>query len=188
MRRSIVTALMAAALASAGAGRGVAAQSNVPCDAFRSNPDGSWTALYNVRFPNPGQPLNLIGGSVFRPGNYILGNDIAATLTESCASAPAPALAPQPPPQQAGLPAHGGGNGIVDMETLTCGELVETDRENAGFLLAWYSGWSNGLAKNHTMSVPAVKDGIRNVIGYCMANKSKRVSEAVDVVRRLDKH
>jgi hypothetical protein len=152
----------------------------VPCDSFIRNPDGSWTATGNVAFPGPGQNINLRQGSVLRPGLVILGTDVAATLTQKCASVPV-----QQPQVELSKLADAGGS--IDMQTLTCGQLADTYQEDADFLLAWYSGWSNGLAKMHTLNVKTVKDGIHNVIVYCKANKAKRVSEAIAIVAKQER-
>lgn len=145
----------------------------VPCDNFIRNPDGSWTATSNLRFP---PNINLRQGSVMRPGFVILGTDVAATLAKSCASVPV-----QTP--QAELKTLADDKGVIDMQTLTCGQLLTVYQEDVDFLMAWYSGWSNGLAKNHTLKVQAVKDGTHNVIVYCKANPSKRIVEAIEALR-----
>lgn len=150
---------------------GAQAQS-VPCGDFIRNPDGSWTVANNVRFPAAGQMLNLQQGAVMRPGFYILGTDVASTLAKTCASAPV-----QQP--QAEITTLADNKGVIDMETLTCGQLLSVYQEDVDFLMAWYSGWSNGLAKNHTLKVQAVKDGTHNVIVYCKANTGKRIVDAI---------
>lgn len=150
---------------------------DAPCDSFVRNPDGSWTATSNMAFPGPGQNINLRQGSVLRPGFVILGTDIAATLEQKCASVPV-----QQP--QVDLSKLADPKGNIDMQTLTCGQLADTYQEDADFLLAWYSGWSNGLAKRNALNVKTVKDGIRDVIVYCKANKGRRVSEAIDTLTK----
>jgi hypothetical protein len=57
-------------------------------------------------------------------------------------------------------------------------------QEDADFLLAWYSGWSNGQAKAHVLNVPRVRESVHDVIAYCKANKDKRVTKAIDLVRK----
>jgi hypothetical protein len=39
-------------------------------------------------------------------------------------------------------------NGYLDVQKLTCGQLAGTFQEDADLLVAWYSGWYNGLAKS----------------------------------------
>jgi HdeA/HdeB family len=152
------------------------AASDVPCADFVRNPDGSWTAANNVAFPGPGRIINLRQGSVMKPGFFILGTDVAAELATACASMPV-----QQP--QAEITTLADDKGIIDMATLTCGQLLSVYQEDADFLLAWYSGWSNGLAKSRTLNIKAVKDATHNVIVYCKANLTKRVGDAIDALK-----
>lgn len=168
-------AFVAAIALAAAAGMSAHAQSALPCDSFVRNPDGSWTVSSNVAFPGPGQNINLRQGAVMRPGFVILGTDVAAELNKGCASVPV-----QQP--QADLTTLANPQGEIDMQALTCGQLAGTYQEDADFLLAWYSGWSNGQAKRSALNVKTVKDAIHSVIVYCKANTGKRVSEAIAAV------
>ena len=152
------------------------AQSSVPCDSFIRNPDGSWTATANVPFPGNGRIVNLRQGSVMKPGFFILGTDVAAELAAACASAPV-----QQP--QAEITTLADDKGVIDMGSLTCGQLLSVYQEDADFLLAWYSGWTNGMAKSRTLRLKAVKDATHNVIVYCKANLTKRVAEAIEALK-----
>lgn len=149
------------------------AQSGVPCDSFIRNPDGSWTATDNVPFPGSGRIINLRLGSVMKPGFFILGTDVAAELAAACASAPVQ----QPQAEIATLADDKGG---IDMGSLTCGQLLSVYQEDADFLLAWYSGWTSGMAKSRTLRLKAVKDATHNVIVYCKANLTRRVADAIE--------
>ena len=42
-------------------------------------------------------------------------------------------------------------NGFLDVQALTCAQLAGTYQEDADMLMAWYSGWYNGLARKHEM-------------------------------------
>lgn len=152
------------------------AQSGVPCDSFIRNPDGSWTATANVPFPGSGRIINLRQGSVMKPGFFILGTDIAAELAAACASTPV-----QQP--QAEITTLADDKGVIDMGSLTCGQLLSVYQEDADFLLAWYSGWTNGMAKSRTLRLKAVKDVTHNVIVYCKANLTRRVADAIEALK-----
>lgn len=167
-----VSIVMAAAVPKAGA----QAQSGVPCDSFIRNPDGSWTATDNVPFPGSGRIINLRQGSVMKPGFFILGTDVAAELAAACASAPV-----QQP--QAEIITLADDKGIIDMGSLTCGQLLSVYQEDADFLLAWYSGWTNGMAKSRTLKLKAVKDATHSVIVYCKANLTRRVADAIEALK-----
>jgi hypothetical protein len=73
--------------------------------------------------------------------------------------------------------------GVIDMATLTCGQLLSVYQEDADFLLAWYSGWTNGLSKNRTLQIKPVKDAGHNVIVYCKANLTRRVADAIEALK-----
>jgi len=49
---------------------------------------------------------------------------------------------------QVPLSTYADANGYLDVQKLTCGQLAGTFQEDADLLVAWYSGWYNGLAKS----------------------------------------
>jgi hypothetical protein len=164
---------------------GVSAQDRVACDQFAKNADGSWVALNNADMPGLGRKLTIRQGSVLKPGATILSVDIAALLDEQCPSVlpAAPAAAPQPDLQQR----YADPSGNIDIQTLTCGQLVSTYQEDAEFVLLWSSGWYNGLARKSAVNMPRVKESIRGVIAYCQVNKDKRLTQAIDAVAKNER-
>ena len=76
--------------------------------------------------------------------------------------------------------------GYIDVQKLTCAQLVNTYQEDADFLGIWYSGWYNGLAKKHAINVPRVKEGIHNVIVHCKANQGKTIIQAIDFILKAE--
>ena len=83
---------------------------------------------------------------------------------------------------QVELKTYADANGYINVQKLTCNQLVNTFQEDADFLGIWYSGWYNGLAKKHAVNVPRVKEGIHNVIVHCKANRGKTIIQAIDYV------
>ena len=83
---------------------------------------------------------------------------------------------------QVELKTYADSKGYIDVQKLTCAQLVNTFQEDADFLGIWYSGWYNGLGKKHAINVPRVKEGIHNVIVHCKDNKGKTVIQAIDFV------
>lgn len=77
--------------------------------------------------------------------------------------------------------------GYIDVQKLTCAQLVNTYQEDADFLGVWYSGWYNGLAKKHAINVPRVKQQIHNVIVHCKANTGKTIIQAIDFVLKQER-
>ena len=75
-------------------------------------------------------------------------------------------------------------NGNIDVQKLTCGQFSSTSPADAEFLGALYIGWYNGLAKKNAINLTRGKDAIRNLIVYCKANKDKRVTQAIDFIRK----
>ena len=182
-RATIVATLAAVAVATLGAGASAQAQDGkIPCDAFSKNADGSWTANTSVEFPGPGRSYNIAGGAVFKTTMSFMGLNVAAELDKAC---PVEAMmAPEPgAPPRVDIAKLADANGAIDVEKLTCAQLADTYQEDADFLLTWYSGWSNGLAKMHAVNVAQVKAGIHDVIVYCKANKDRLIVQAIDAIR-----
>jgi hypothetical protein len=88
---------------------------------------------------------------------------------------------------QVQLDTYANSKGYIDVQKLSCGQLVNTFQEDADFLGVWYSGWYNGLAKKHAINVPRVKEGIHKVIVHCKENKGKTVIKAIDFVLKQEK-
>jgi HdeA/HdeB family len=165
----------------------------LPCDEFIKNPDGSWTAKRDVPVYGLGRKLTLRQGGTLAPGAAILSVDFAALLEQQCPSIAvtvpgsepelAPAMAPALEPAVK-LSKYADANGNVDVQKLTCGQFSDTSQGEADFLGALYIGWYNGLAKKNAINLTRGKDAIRNLIVYCKANKDKRVTQAIDFIRR----
>jgi hypothetical protein len=196
MRRRLTLAFAAAiALQAFSMATGAQAQSggSLPCEAFAKNADGTWTVLETTYIEGPA--VKVQEGGVVRPGVLIRGYDIAAIIDKACPNAgvaPPPGAAPaaqqpqqqaQPPIQtQSPLSRYADANGNIDVRQLTCGHIADTSAEEAGLLLAWYSGWYNGQAKGHGINLPRVRYSIRNVIDYCRANRDKRLSAVMELM------
>ena len=83
---------------------------------------------------------------------------------------------------QTDLTAYADANGFLDVQRLTCAQLAGTWQGDADMLMAWYSGWYNGLAKKHYMDVRRGKELEHEVILYCKANQNIRIIDAIAVV------
>jgi hypothetical protein len=60
--------------------------------------------------------------------------------------------------------------------------LAGTFQEDADLLVAWYSGWYNGLAKKHLANPDRAKKLEHEIIVHCKANPGIRVIDAIAVV------
>ena len=84
------------------AGGAHAQDSEIDCDAFMKNSDGSWTVVKKVFIPV--QNVRVNEGTVFRPGTTFLGDDMTVRLSKACpnkqVAAPADVAQPQPQLQQ----------------------------------------------------------------------------------------
>ena len=83
---------------------------------------------------------------------------------------------------QVPLSAYADGNGVIDIQTLTCAQLAGTFQEDADMLTTWYSGWYNSLAKKHYIHVTRAKVFEHEVILYCKANPNVKIISAIDVL------
>jgi hypothetical protein len=82
-------------------------------------------------------------------------------------------------PVQSLLAKYADANGNIDVRQLTCAHLDVAAADEAQLLLAWYSGWYNGLAKGRGINLARVRYNIRNVIDYCKANRDKKLTDAM---------
>ena len=92
----------------------------------------------------------------------------------------APRAAAPAPPVQSLLAKYADANGNIDVRQLTCGHLDVASADEAQLLLAWYSGWHNGLAKGRGINLARVRYNIRNVIDYCRANRDKKLTDVME--------
>ncbi|WP_441229536.1 HdeA/HdeB family chaperone [Tardiphaga sp. 215_C5_N2_1] len=83
---------------------------------------------------------------------------------------------------QVPLTSYQDGNGFIDVQALTCAQLINTYQEDADTLAAWYSGWYNGLAKKHFAHITRAKSGEHYLILYCRAHPQLKIIEAIDVL------
>jgi HdeA/HdeB family protein len=83
---------------------------------------------------------------------------------------------------QVDLSTYADAEGFIDVEALTCAQLVNTWQGDADRLSAWYSGWYNGLAKKHYMDILKGKEVEHDVIVYCKAHPELRIIQAMEVV------
>jgi len=97
---------------------------------------------------------------------------IAAAITVSTADVRA----------QVPLSTYTDANGYLDVQKLTCGQLAGTFQEDADLLVAWYSGWYNGLGKKHLANPDRAKKLEHEIIVHCQANPGIRVIDAIAVV------
>jgi hypothetical protein len=165
----------------------------LPCEEFIKNPDGSWTPQRDVQVVGLGRKLTLRQGGALAPGASILSVDFAALLEQQCPAVPVTVPGAEPLPVSAPPPAmesavelskYTDANGNIDIQKLTCGQLANTPQADADFLGAMYIGWYNGLAKRNAINLTGVKDAIRNLVVYCKANRDKRVTQAIDAIRK----
>jgi hypothetical protein len=180
MRYRVAMVLATIALGTMCFSTDVRAQS-LACDAFIKNADGSWTAMRNVAVAAGGGAFNIRQGSNFRPGAAFMGLDLVAQLEQECPSVAASSAAAA---KQVDITKLADTNGNIDVQKLTCGQLADTYQEDADFLLTWYSGFANGVAKRREINVARVKGAVHDVIVYCKANKDKQLSQAIDVVMK----
>jgi hypothetical protein len=83
---------------------------------------------------------------------------------------------------QTDLSAYADANGFLDVQRLTCAQLAGTWQGDADMLMAWYSGWYNGLAKKHFFHTSRAKRLEHEVILHCQANPGIRIIDAIAVI------
>jgi hypothetical protein len=177
-----------------------------PCENFTKNADGSWNVLHTTYLEGP--DVKVQDEAVIPPGLVIRSYNIADLLAKACPNAPiapppgeapppasaaAPGIAPAPagapptaasarpaaPPPQSLLARYADANGNIDIRQLSCANLDDATLEEADLLLAWYSGWYNGLARGHGINLARLRYKSRGVIDYCRGNRDKKLSEVM---------
>ena len=79
------------------------------------------------------------------------------------------------------LSAYVDANGFIDVQALTCAQLANTYQSDANVLMAWYSGWYNGLGHKHYMDYKKGRELEHLVIEYCKAHLDERIIHAIAV-------
>jgi hypothetical protein len=79
------------------------------------------------------------------------------------------------------LNAYVDANGFIKVQQLTCAQLANTYQQDANALMAWYSGWYNGLAHKNEMDYKKGRELEHLVIEYCKAHPDERIIHAIAV-------
>jgi hypothetical protein len=85
------------------------------------------------------------------------------------------------------LSAYADANGFIDVQALTCAQLANTYQEDANALMAWYSGWYNGLAHKHYADFKKGRIVEHQVIEYCKAHPDERIIHAIGLMLKEDR-
>src|SRR5208282_1378082 len=79
------------------------------------------------------------------------------------------------------LSAYVDANGFIDVQALTCAQLANTYQQDANALMAWYSGWYNGLGHKHYFDYKKGRELEHLVIEYCKAHQDEKIIHAIAV-------
>lgn len=168
------------------AGGAHAQDSEIDCDFFIKNADGTWTVVKKVFIPI--QNVRVNEGTVFRPGTTFLGDDMTVRLGRACpnkqVAVPADVAQPQPQRQQpqpgrVPLSQYADANGNIDVQRLTCGQIADASIEEASFFLSWYSGWYYGTEKKRGINPARVRYVIHSVVDYCKTNRDRKLPDVM---------
>jgi HdeA/HdeB family len=85
------------------------------------------------------------------------------------------------------LSAYVDANGFIDVQALTCAQLANTYQEDANALMAWYSGWYNGLAHKHFLDYKKGREVEHQVIEYCKQHESEKIIRAMGLILKEDR-
>jgi HdeA/HdeB family len=85
------------------------------------------------------------------------------------------------------LSAYVDANGFIDVQALTCAQLANTYQSDANVLMAWYSGWYNGLGHKHYMDYKKGRELEHQVIEYCKAHPDERIIHAIGLMLKEDR-
>jgi hypothetical protein len=202
MRRLSVLVIVTFLLQTLGlAGTAYAQESEIDCNGFVKNADGSWTVVAEKVYI-PVQKIRVNRGVTFTSDQLFLGEDMVARLNKACPNvqaqpadadagvAPAGVAAvtqgsPQAvPAPRVQLSQYADPNGELDVRRLTCAHVDAASPEEADVLLSWYSGWYAAAAKRHgaNISFARVHDAVQNVRNYCRTNGEKNLSQVMELM------
>jgi len=85
------------------------------------------------------------------------------------------------------LSAYVDANGFIDVQALTCAQLANTYQEDANALMAWYSGWYNGLAHKHYLDYKKGREVEHQVIEYCKQHENEKIIHAMGLILKEDR-
>jgi hypothetical protein len=85
------------------------------------------------------------------------------------------------------LSAYVDANGFIDVQALTCAQLANTYQSDANVLMAWYSGWYNGLGHKHYMDYKKGRELEHQVIEYCKAHLDESIIHAIGLMLKEDR-
>src|SRR5208282_4509277 len=85
------------------------------------------------------------------------------------------------------LNAYVDANGFIKVQALTCAQLANTYQEDANALMAWYSGWYNGLAHKHYLDYKKGREVEHQVIEYCKQHENEKIIHAMGLILKEDR-
>lgn len=183
-RHSALAALAIVLQIVCGAVGASAQDSEIDCDAFLKNPDGSWTVVRKVFIPV--QNVRVVEGTIFRPGQTFLGDDMTVRLSRACpnkaVTQPESATPDTPQAPTVPLSTYADANGNIDVRRLSCAHLNAASPEEIGLLLDWYNGWYNGREKRSGINVARVRYAISSLTNYCKANPTTNLAQAMELL------
>jgi len=68
---------------------------------------------------------------------------------------------------------------IIDMASITCGELIAMKADEAGSILLWTHGYFGGLADDTKFDASAFQEIAKAVGEYCATNKKVTLISAI---------
>jgi len=83
---------------------------------------------------------------------------------------------------QVELKSYADADGYINVQALTCAQLAGTFQEDADLLTTWYSGWYNGLAHRHFISLPRSREAEHETIVFCKAHPDDKIIHAMGLV------
>ena len=66
----------------------------------------------------------------------------------------------------------------IDMSTITCGDMLNSNADDAGNLLIWLDGWLAGQADDTMLDAQTLSDQVDGIVSVCQENPSMSVMNA----------
>ena len=71
---------------------------------------------------------------------------------------------------------------VIDMASITCGEIINMKSDDAGTILVWVHGFYGGKADDTKLDLNSFQEAVKHIAGYCSEHPNVTLLSAVEAV------
>ena len=72
----------------------------------------------------------------------------------------------------------------IDVATITCKDLLETDQDSAGAMILWVDGYMSAKSGDTRLSTEWIAKLSANLAAYCVVHPEKTLMDAINSMQR----